>query len=220
MSEESDRIFARIARRYDLINKILSFGQEQAWRRRGVEHLPRGRILDLGSGTGAAAPVLGGFEVVALDPVPEMLALSPLKARVAGVGERLPFADGTFDGVFSAYVFRNLTSIPATLAELYRILAPGGRVVVVDLGRPRHPLLAALHRLASSIFLPLAGLIAGAPKDYWYLHRSLDKLAPVEELYAGTTFQVERTWRMGPLGFVYGVVLRKGHQESAIGHQR
>jgi len=219
VSEESDRIFARIARRYDLLNKILSFGQEQAWRRRGVEHLPRGRVLDLGSGTGAAAPVLAGFEVVALDPVPEMLALSPMSARVAGVGERLPFADGTFDGVFSAYVFRNLTSIPSTLAELHRILVPGGKVVVVDLGRPRNRLLAGLHRLGSSIFLPLAGLIAGAPRDYWYLHRSLDKLAPVEELYRGTPFEVERTWRMGPLGFVYGVVLRKGDQASALGHQ-
>jgi demethylmenaquinone methyltransferase/2-methoxy-6-polyprenyl-1,4-benzoquinol methylase len=205
----TDRIFARIARRYDLINRILSFGREQAWRSRGIAHLPPGRLLDLGSGTGAAAPVLGGFEVVALDPVLEMLRLSPIDRRVVGIGEALPFADGAFDGVFSAYVFRNLSSIPQTLEELARVLRPGGRAVVVDLSRPRNAIAAWAHRLGSAVFLPLAGLIARAPGDYWYLHRSLDKLPPAEELYASGPLRLERVWRMGPLGFVYGVVLSK-----------
>lgn len=209
MSAESDRIFARIAARYDLVNRILSFGQEQNWRRQGIAHLPRGRILDLGSGTGAAAPVFGDREVVALDPVAQMLSLSPIGERVVGVGESLPFADESFDGVFSAYVFRNLESVPATLGELHRVLRPGGAVVVVDLGRPRNRWAAALHRAGSAVFLPLAGLIARAPRDYWYLHRSLDKLPPPEELYAHGSLVLETTWRMGPLGFVYGAVLRK-----------
>ena len=209
MSEESDPIFARIARRYDLINRILSFGREQAWRRAGVAHLPPGKILDLGSGTGAADPVLEGFDVVALDPVQPMLALSPIRDRVVGIGERMPFDDGSFDGVFSAYVFRNLTSIPETLDEIHRVLRDGGTAVVVDLSRPRNPLLRFLHRIGSAIALPLAGLIARAPADYWYLHKSLDKLAPPEELYAGGPLEVERVWRMGPFGFVYGIVLVK-----------
>lgn len=210
MSEQSDPIFARIARRYDLINRVLSFGQEQNWRRRAIRHLPVGRVLDLGAGTGAAVPVLEGREIVALDPVAEMLDLNPAVARVVGVGERLPFADASFDGVFSAYVFRNLTSVEATLTEIHRVLIPGGRAVIVDLGRPRNRRLAALHRWGSAVFLPVAGLIARAPRDYWYLHRSLDKLAPVETMYASAPLTVEETWRMGPLGFVYGVVLRKG----------
>lgn len=210
MSEQSDPIFARIARRYDLINGVLSFGQEQNWRRRAIRHLPVGRVLDLGAGTGAAVPVLEGREIVALDPVAEMLDLNPAVARVVGVGERLPFADASFDGVFSAYVFRNLTSVEATLTEIHRVLVAGGRAVIVDLGRPRNRRLAALHRLGSAVFLPLAGLIARAPRDYWYLHRSLDKLDPVETLYASAPLIVEETWRMGPFGFVYGVVLRKG----------
>ena len=209
MSRESDRIFARIAARYDLLNRILSFGQEQNWRRRGIAFLPEGRVLDLGSGTGAAAPVLAEFDVVALDPVREMLALSPIPDRVAGLGEHLPFADGSFDGVFSAYVFRNLTSIPETLAEIRRVLRPGGVAVIVDLGRPKSRVLAAVHRAASAVFLPLAGLIAGAAKDYWYLHRSLDKLPPAERLYEGCPLVFERVWRMGPLGFVYATILRK-----------
>ncbi len=209
MSAESDPIFARIARRYDLINRILSFGQEQEWRRRGVAELPPGRILDLGSGTGAANEVLTGFRVVALDPVPEMLTLSPIDHKVVGVGESLPFCDGGFDGIFSAYVFRNLSSIPDTLAEAARVLRPGGACVVVDLNRPSNRVLAMLHRAASAVFLPLAGLIAGAPRDYWYLHRSLDKLPSPEVLFADGPLVLERAWRMGPFGFVYGAVLRK-----------
>lgn len=209
MSRESDPIFARIARRYDLINRILSFGREQAWRRAGIAHLPPGRVLDLGSGTGAADPALSGFEVVALDPVQPMLELSPIRDRVVGIGERMPFDDASFDGVFSAYVFRNLTSIPETLTEIHRVLRPGGRAVVVDLSRPRNPVLRALHRIGSAVALPLAGLIAGAPADYWYLHRSLDKLPPPEVLYAEGPLELERVWRMGPFGFVYGAVLVK-----------
>ena len=209
MSRPPDRIFARIARRYDLLNRVLSVGREQNWRRRGAEHLPPGRVLDLGSGTGAALPVFEGREVVALDPVREMLALSPIRLRVVGVGERLPFADGSFDGVFSAYVFRNLTSVDETLSEIARVLRPGGVAVVVDLARPRSRWAARLHRLGTAVVLPLAGLAVRAPGEYWYLHRSLDKLAPPEELFSSGPLRLEALWRMGPLGFVYGAVLRR-----------
>ena len=81
MTDRPREIFSRIAGRYDLLNKVLSFGKEQEWRRRGVVHLPEGRVLDLGSGTGAAAPVFGGRQVVAVDPVSQMLALSPISRR-------------------------------------------------------------------------------------------------------------------------------------------
>jgi demethylmenaquinone methyltransferase/2-methoxy-6-polyprenyl-1,4-benzoquinol methylase len=128
---------------------------------------------------------------------------------VVAVGEALPFGDDSLDGVFSAYVFRNLTSVQVTLREIARVLRPGGRAVIVDLGRPRGRATAAIHRTASAVFLPLAGLIARAPADYWYLHRSLDKLAPPELLYVAPRLVVTASWRMGPLGFVHAVVLEK-----------
>ena len=209
VSEQSDAIFSRIADRYDLINRILSLGQEQAWRESAARLLPSGRVLDLGSGTGAAAPVLKENQVVALDPVAPMLALSPIEARVVGVGEQLPFSSSSFDGVFSAYVFRNLTSVEATLIEIHRVLRPGGAAAVVDLSRPVNPIARTLHRIGSAIVLPLAGLLARAPGEYWYLHRSLDKLPPPEILLGSGPLVLEKTWRLGPLGFVYGALLRK-----------
>jgi demethylmenaquinone methyltransferase/2-methoxy-6-polyprenyl-1,4-benzoquinol methylase len=202
-------VFTRIARRYDLLNSVLSLGRAGAWRRRAIAYLPPGRVLDLGGGTGAAIPDLAGREVVSLDPSPQMLALNPARCRVAAVGERLPFRDGSFDGVFSAYVFRNLDSVPAALEEIHRVLRPGGAAAIVDLSRPEGRVRRRVHRLGTAVTLPVAGTLVGAPREYWYLHRSLDALPPPHVLFAGSPLQFERLWRMGPLGFVYGVVLRK-----------
>jgi len=202
-------VFSRIARRYDRLNRILSLGRDDDWRRSAIAHLPGGRVLDLGAGTGAANPDLGDREVVALDPAIEMLTLNQAGMRVVGKGEALPFADRSFDGVFSAYVFRNLNSIPATLAEIARVLRPGGVAAIVDLGRPETRWKRVLHRAGTAVILPVAGATVGAMGEYRYLHRTLDSLPPPRELYAGAPLALERIWRMGPLGFVYGVVLKK-----------
>ena len=203
----TDAIFAKISRRYDLVNRVLSLGREQAWRRAVIDRLPPGRLLDLGAGTGAAGPLHGDRTVVALDPVSQMLALDTSAIKVVGVGEALPFADGTFDSVFSAFVFRNLDSVTGTLSEISRVLRPGGVAGIVDLGRPRNKLAAGLHRAASAVVVPLAGALIGAAAEYRYLHRSMDKLAPPERLFADIPLRIEELWRMGPLGFVYGAIL-------------
>ena len=208
MSDVSDPIFARIAARYDLINRILSLGQERKWRARGIGMLEPGTLLDLGCGTGTTD--FAGRTVVGLDPVIEMLALSPVRDRVVGVAEALPFRSGSLDGVFSGFVFRNLASVKSTLSEVHRVLRPGAAVVVVDLTRPRVRVLRLLHRIGTSILLPLVGLVfAGAPREYWYLHRSLDSLPPPETLFQGHALELEQVWRMGLFGFVYGARLRK-----------
>ncbi len=203
------RVFADIADRYDRINRMLSLGQDQAWRMRAVSHLPSGRLLDLGAGTGAANEIFGRFEVVALDPAPAMLARNAAPNRVVAVGESLPFIGESFDAVFSAYVVRNLDSLEATLDEINRVLRPGGRAGLVDLGRPATRVKARVHRVGTAVVLPMVGLLARSRAEYSYLHHSLDKLAAPEQLYAATPLDIVDIWRMGPLGFVYGVVLEK-----------
>ncbi len=202
-------VFTRIARRYDTLNRVLSLGRDRSWRRRAIRYLPPGRVLDLGGGTGAANPDLGDREIVALDPEPEMLALNPADRRVVACGEHLPFEDGVFDGVFSAYVFRNLTSVAATLEEIHRVLRPGGVAAIVDLARPRGRVARVVNRAGTAVVVPTVGMLAGARKEYAYLHRSLDSLPPPEEMFSEGPLRLEALWRMGLSGFVYGVVLRK-----------
>ena len=202
-------VFSDIADKYDVINRVLSLGQDQRWRRRVIKQLPRGRLLDLGGGTGAANPVLGDREVVALDPSPAMLGLNDAVRRTVAVGERLPFVDGSFDAVFSAFVFRNLDSVDDTLSEVARVLRPGGRLGVVGLGRPKNKAQAALHRTGTAVVLPIVGAFARARDEYVYLHESLDKLPPPEEMFASAPMRHVSLRRMGPLGFVYGAVLEK-----------
>lgn len=209
LSLSNGEVFEPIAARYDRINSLLSLGRDRSWRQRVIDMLPPGRVLDLGGGTGAAAPAFDGREVVALDPSLEMLARNHARFRVAGVGEDLPFRDGEFDAVFSAFVFRNLDSVPEALAEIARVLRPGGKAGIVGLGRPASAWQASVHRAGTAVVLPVVGLFSGSPGAYVYLHRSLDKLPPPEVLFTEGPLTVESIWRMGMMGFVYGAVLAK-----------
>lgn len=200
-------VFSEIAEKYDRINRILSLGRDQAWRRTAIDRLPAGRLLDLGAGTGAANPGFGDRDVVAVDPAPEMLALNDAGQRVVATGEQLPFADDSFDAVFSAYVFRNLDSVEQTLSEIHRVLRPGGKAGIVDLARPIGRWQTSVHRLGTRVVVPLIGRVVGAPQEYRYLNASLDKLPPPEVMFASGPLRLEDTWRMGPFGFVYGVLL-------------
>lgn len=202
-------VFSRIARRYDRVNRILSLGRDDDWRRSAIDHLPGGSVVDLGAGTGAANPDFGDRVVIAIDPAPQMLSLNRAPQRIVGKGEQLPLEDESVDGVFSAYVFRNLDSIATTIDEIARVLKPGGVAAIVDLGRPESRWKRLLHRAGSAVVLPMVGLLVGGFREYRYLHRSLDSLPQPADIYADGPLRVERIWRMGPLGFVYGVVLKK-----------
>jgi demethylmenaquinone methyltransferase/2-methoxy-6-polyprenyl-1,4-benzoquinol methylase len=202
-------VFKDIADRYDRLNSLLSLGQDQKWRETVVSRLPMGRVLDLGAGTGAANAILEPREIIALDPAPAMLALNGAEGRVVAVGEGLPFEDSSFDAVFSAYVFRNLDSVDAAMAEVARVLRPGGMAGIVDLGRPTGSMTKRIHRAGTSVVLPLAGMTVGAREEYVYLHHTLDKHAPPEELLANTSLDLRETWRLGPMGFVWAALLEK-----------
>jgi demethylmenaquinone methyltransferase/2-methoxy-6-polyprenyl-1,4-benzoquinol methylase len=205
-------VFSDIAERYDRLNALLSLGQDQKWRNTVVSRLPQGRLLDLGAGTGAANEIFGHREIVALDPAPEMLALNDAPSRVVSVGEQLPFDDASFDAVFSAYVFRNLDSVDQTMVEISRVLKPGGMAGIVDLARPTGDISSKLHRAGTSVVLPLAGMSIGAREEYAYLHHTLDKHPPPEELLAHTSLTLTDTWRLGPMGFVWAALLSKSTQ--------
>ena len=202
-------VFSDIAGRYDRLNSILSLGRDHAWRRSAIKHLPPGTVLDLGAGTGAANELFGDRHVVALDPEPNMLDLNPAADKVVGTGESLPFADGSIDGVFSAFVFRNLTSVPDTLDEISRVLRPSGVAAIIDLGRPESRVTGAIHRAGTSVVLPAAGALIGAADEYRYLHHSLDKHPPPDELLRHDRLRLDKVWRMGLLRFVWAAVLRK-----------
>lgn len=210
MTGKGPDVFSEIADRYDRVNRILSLGRDRAWRQRALEFLPQGRALDLGAGTGAVNVDMGERTLIAADPSLPMLSRNDSPARLAAFGERLPLADSVLDGVFSAFVFRNLTSVPETLAEIHRVLRPGASAVIVDLTRPIGKMKQRLHRIGSAVFVPLVGRLAGAPSEYKYLNASLDKLPPPELIFADGPLALDHTWRMGPLGFVYGAVLKRG----------
>ena len=201
-------VFTDIAGRYDRLNTILSFGRDSAWRLSAIKHLPPGTVLDLGAGTGAANDLFGDREVIALDPEPNMLAINPAPRKIVGVGEDIPLAEGSVDGVFSAYVFRNLTSVADTLDEIARVLRPSGVAAIVDLSRPEGKATSAVHRAATSVLLPLAGATIGARDEYRYLHESLDKHPPPVDLLRHDRLRLDSVWRMGPLGFVWAAVMR------------
>jgi demethylmenaquinone methyltransferase/2-methoxy-6-polyprenyl-1,4-benzoquinol methylase len=202
-------VFKDIADRYDRLNSILSLGQDQKWRQTVVSRLPQGRLLDLGAGTGAANPIFAPRQIVALDPAVEMLEFNDAPDRVVSVGESLPFEDETFDAVFSAYVFRNLDSVEITMEEIARVLKPGGMAGIVDLGRPAGNVTSKIHRAGTSVVLPLAGMSIGAREEYVYLHHTLDKHAPPEELLVDTPLELVDTWRLGPMSFVWAALLKK-----------
>jgi demethylmenaquinone methyltransferase / 2-methoxy-6-polyprenyl-1,4-benzoquinol methylase len=196
------RMFGRIARRYDLLNTLMTFGMDAAWRRHAVaaaEPPSGGRALDVGTGTGALALALAAAmprgQVVGVDFAAPMLALAPGRARSAGVQTRahfgqadalaLPFADARFDCVTSAFVVRNVADLALAFREQARVLRPGGRLVCIELTRPQLPLFRHVFAWYFHRWVPLLGaLVAGDAAAYTYLPESVDRFPGPEALAA------------------------------------
>lgn len=191
-------MFGRIVPRYDLVNRLMSFGMDNRWRRLAASAAePEGRrVLDLGTGTGDLAAELcrQGGRVVGADFSRAMLqaacskycSSAPLAPGAApGVtggslswvladGLRLPFAGATFDCLTSAFVLRNLADLRAGLIEMGRVLRPGGRLVCLDMTQPPHNLFGAAYRVYfHRLMPPLAGALSGDRAAYRYLPNSL-----------------------------------------------
>ncbi len=180
-------MFDRIAPRYDLMNRILTFGLDQRWRRRLVAELdlPRGaRVLDLATGTGDLVFVARayGAEVVGVDLAGEMLRRA--QARGAGPkllqadGSRLPFAAASFDAVTCGFAVRNFAELDLVLRECARVLRPGGCLALLEVDEPRSALLRNLHAVYFRKFVPILGAILSDREAYRYLPESTAFLPP------------------------------------------
>ncbi len=179
-------MFARIARRYDLANHLLSAGLDFGWRGRASEIVkqwqPR-RVLDLATGSGdlalAIQKKLRDAEVTGADFCAEMLEIARskgLKNTVVADGLDLPFEDGSFDVVTVAFGLRNMVNWGAALREMARVLAPSGHLLVLDFSLPRSRLLCALYRTYLHRALPrLAAMITGEKGAYQYLGASIEQ---------------------------------------------
>ena len=166
-------LFAGLPGHYDRMGAVLSFGQDPRWRRAmvsGVEPRPGERVLDVATGTGLVAFALArrGAEVVALDQSEQMLAgararqarAGPLPGEVTfvkGEAEQLPFADHSFTALTFTYLLRYVDDPQVTMAELARVLSPGGRIGMVEFGVPPPGPLRALWRVQTRMGLPLLG---------------------------------------------------------------
>ena len=207
MSEKAN--FSNIYKFYDLINTVLTLGFDKSWREKAVDNLIGTSVLDLGSGTGAAFDQLLNYETTALDPDKKMLELNTFEDKVLGSAENLPFEDNSFDNVFCCFVWRNVSDTNKALQEVYRVLRPGGRFILLDMTRPKNPFLKILHKIGTFKVLHLIGLLTFNLKEYRFLYKSLDFYPQPENHLKKDTFIDLQIERMGLFNFVYLAVFTK-----------
>ena len=219
-------MFDRIAGRYNLMNRLMTGGQDRKWRRFAVSQtkLPRqGALLDIATGTGDIA-----FEALKKTPSAKVFgadfALQMMQVgrqtkhgdKVAWTGAdamQLPYADESFDAVVSGYLLRNVTDIPKSLAEQRRVLKPNGRIVILDTSPPPENLLRPLIMLHLKFGIPLLGrLIAGkrAADAYRYLPQSTQAFKTPAELaslvaQAGFREVQFKTFMLGTMAVHWGI---------------
>ena len=207
MSEKAN--FSNIYKFYDLINTVLTLGFDKSWREKAVSNLIGNTVLDLGSGTGAAFDQLLNYETTAIDPDKKMLELNTFENKVLGSAEDLPFDDNSFDNVFCSFVWRNVTDTSKALEEVYRVLKPGGKFILLDMTRPKNPFLKMLHKIGTFKVLHLIGLLTFNLKEYRFLYKSLDFYPQPEDHLKKDTFVNLKIERMGLFNFIYLAVFTK-----------
>lgn len=193
-------MFGRVARRYDLLNHLLSFNLDKRWRARTVARVapvlvrPGARVLDLCCGTGDVLLALEqkrGAAVLGSDFCHPMLLEARRKIARRGFSSplfeadalALPVRDASLDLITIAFGFRNLSSYESGLKELRRVLKPGGAAAILEFSQPSNRAFAALYGFFSTRVLPrVGGMISGSPDAYSYLPESIQKFPGAEEL--------------------------------------
>jgi len=177
------RMFDVVARRYDLTNDVLSFGQDRRWRREvlaAVDPSYGDRVLDLAAGTGTSSEPFAeaGVTVIPCDFSVGMLKVGkqrvPALPFTAGDGTKLPFADGTFDAVTISFGLRNIVDPVKGLAEMRRVTRPGGRLVVCEFSHPTYAPFKTVYMEYLMKALPaVARAVSSSPDAYVYLAESI-----------------------------------------------
>ncbi|HEU0293052.1 MAG TPA: ubiquinone/menaquinone biosynthesis methyltransferase [Anaerolineales bacterium] len=195
-------MFTQIARRYDLMNRLMTGGQDVRWRNQVIE-LARlnsdSSLLDLGTGTGdLAREALAQFpqaRVIAADFTLEMMRVGRKRGALnfsSADALRLPFDASSFDAVVSGFLMRNVIDLQKALQEQYRVLKNGGRIVILDTTRPKKNLLSPFIWLHMHFIIPtLGGLLTGVKEAYRYLPETTEGFVTAEEMAA----------RMAAVGF-------------------
>jgi len=177
-------MFDAIAGRYDLVNRVMTFGLDVAWRRRAVRelHLPGGSLVfDLACGTGDLCRELARqhHRAVGFDFAAGMLAAARTGAPLVQADVlRLPVRDASADGVTCGFALRNVVSLEAFAAELGRVVRPGGAIALLDASEPANGVLRAGHHLYFHKVVPAIGGLLSDRNAYAYLPRSLAYLPP------------------------------------------
>ncbi|MGD0751999.1 MAG: ubiquinone/menaquinone biosynthesis methyltransferase [Anaerolineales bacterium] len=186
-------VFASIARHYDLMNRLMTAGQDIRWRRETVRRLqlsPGEALLDQGAGTGdlgrEALRQQPDIRLVAADFSLAMLLAGERSGRLPWLNAdalHLPFPDETFEAVVSGFLIRNVGNLKAALAEQYRVLKPGGRMLILETTRPRSGILNPFVRFHMRYVIPwIGGLVSGDREAYRYLPASSEAFLSAEEL--------------------------------------
>ena len=179
-----EEMFDTVAPRYDLVNRVMTFGLDRGWRRRTVQSLglaAGSTVADLACGTGdlCAALASAGLRPVGFDMSAGMLGAATTTAPLVRADVlSLPLAEGAVDGVTCGFALRNLVDLDAFWAELARIVRPGGRIGLLEVSEPGHPLLRRGHRLYFNRVVPLIGAALSDRAAYRYLPRSMAYLPP------------------------------------------
>lgn len=184
------QMFDRIAPRYDLVNRIMTFRLDVRWRRRAVRSLslPTGScVLDLASGTGDFCVELerDGHRPISVDVSLGMLQADHSGSpRVQGDILRLPFPDGSVDGITCGFALRNLVDLPMFFGEIARVTRPGGRIALLDVGVPRNRLIRFGNSVYFGKIVPRIGGLLSNRAAYNYLPRSVAYLPKAETLHS------------------------------------
>jgi demethylmenaquinone methyltransferase/2-methoxy-6-polyprenyl-1,4-benzoquinol methylase len=183
-----ESMFDRIAPKYDLLNRLLTFGMDVGWRQRtvGALGLPHGStILDVACGTGDLCRELHaqGYGAVGVDRSGGMLAAARTTAPlVRGDGLRLAVGDASIDGVVCGFALRNFESLASFFAECARAVRPGGRVALLEVSQPANPVLRMGHSMYFGKVVPLVGGLIADKAAYRYLPKSVAYLPAEPEL--------------------------------------